>query len=280
VKSLLQVLPRLKILAWPPKCASKACRRSVLLTAMHGRTAGISVQDQWFCGPDCFENALSETLAGIDLFAAREPAVQRNRLPLGLTLLSCGHISADQLRTALDQHRASGVRFGDILLHLGFATEEQLTAALALQWGHPVFPLRGTATETAVCIPTRLLELNHMLPVYYAERSKRLLVGFAEGVHYRTLDALADVLSCNPSPCIIASSEYRKRLEAVAAQNRGQEVSFAGKSCPSEMARIVRNYAVKLNAARLRFTTCRDHLWLRLSGRKRELDILFRLAHE
>ena len=82
-------------------------------------------------------------------------------------------------------------------------------------------------------------------------------------------------------PCTAANlAEYRKRLEAVAAQNRGQAVTFAGKSSPHEMAHIVRNYAVKLNTARLRFTICRDHLWARLSGRGRELDILFRLAHE
>jgi hypothetical protein len=252
----------------------------VIVAAIHGRAAGISVQDHWFCSPDCFENALAGTFAGLDLSAAREPVVHRNRLPLGLTLLSRGHLSEHQLRTALDQHRATGVRFGDVLLHLGFANEDQLTAALAVQWGHPVFPLRTTTTETGICIPTRLLELNHMLPVYYGEASKRLLIGFSEGVNYRTLDAVAEVLSCAPSPCIIASSEYRKRLESILAQKRRQEVAFDGKSSPREMAHITRNYAVQLNAEQVRFATCRDHLWARLTGRRHEMDILFRLAHE
>ena len=280
MKSLVQALPRIPLLVWPPRCANKDCRRSVIAAAIHGRAEGISVQDQWFCGPDCFENGLAGTFAGLDLSTAREPAVHRNRLPLGLTLLSRGHLSEHQLRTALDQHRATGVRFGDILLHLGLATEEQLTAALAIQWGHPVFPLRTTTIETGICIPTRLLELNHMLPVYYGEASKRLLIGFAEGVNYRTLDAVAEVLSCSPSPCIIASSEYRKRLESILGQKHRQEVAFDGKSSPREMARVVRSYAVQIHAEEMRFAACGDHLWARLSGRRHQMDILFRLGHE
>ncbi len=238
------------------------------------------MQEQWFCGPDCFENSLAGTLAALNVSAKKEQPAYRNRVPLGLTLLTRGHLSQHQLNTALDRHHATGVRLGDVIQHLGFATEEQVTSALAAQWGHPVFPLRATASDTPICIPTRLLELNRMLPVHYAEASKRLLIGFADGVDYQILDAIASVLPCAPSPCIIAASEYRRRLESIVTQTRGKEVVFDGESSPREMAQIVRNYAVQINAQAMRFATCRDHLWARLTGRRHQMDILFRVAHE
>lgn len=238
------------------------------------------MQDEWFCGPDCFENALARTLTTLNVSAGKPQPAHRNRVPLGLTLLSRGYLSEGQLKTALEQHRATGLRLGDVIMRLGFATEQQVTAALAVQWGHPVFPLRSTTSDTAVRIPTRLLELNRMLPVYYAEASKRLLVGFADGVDYGILDAIAQVLPCIPSPCIIAASEYRNRLESIVTQTRGKEVAFDGESSPREMAHIIRNYAVQTYAEEMRFAACGDHLWTRLNGRRHEMDILFRLAHE
>ena len=207
----------------------------------------------------------------------KEQPARRSRVPLGLTLLARGHLSDPQLKTALDEHRSTGVRFGDVVQHLGFATEEQVTSAVAEQWGHPVFPLRTTA-ETPVCIPTRLLELSRMLPVHCGKASKRLLLGFADGVDYRVLDAVRRVLGCAPSPCIIAGSEYRRRLESIMAQTRGNEVIFEGESSPQEIAHIIRSYAVQINGEEMRFAVCCDHLWTRLKGRRHKMDILFRLG--
>lgn len=263
----------------PRRCAHKDCRRNVILSAISRKAAGISVQDEWFCGAECFESALAATLAALHLSTKKEQPAQRSRVPLGLTLLTRGHLSEPQLKTALDQHRATGVRLGDVVQHLGFATEDQVTSAVAAQWGHPVFPLRTTA-DAPVCVPTRLLELKRMLPVHYVSASKRLLIGFADGVDYRFLDAIRQVLGCAPSPCIIAASEYRRRLETLVAQTRGKEVVFDAESSPQEMAHVIRNYAVQINAEEMRFATCCDHLWTRLKGRRHQMDILFRLAEE
>lgn len=276
----MPVLPRISALLCPRKCANKDCRRNVIRSAISWRALGISMQEQWFCGPDCFESSLAGTLTALNVSAKKEQPAHRNRVPLGLTLLTRGHLSEHQLKTALDRHRATGVRLGDVVLRLGFATEEQVTLALAAQWGHPVFPLRTATYDTPVFIPTRLLELNRMLPVHYAEASRRLLIGFADGVDYRILDAIAQVLPCAPAPCIIAASEYRRRLESIVAQKRGTEVVFDGESSPQDMAHIIRNYATQISAGGMRFATCRDYLWTRLAGRRHEMDILFRRTHE
>jgi len=280
VRSLASALPKISAFPWTRKCANQDCRRSRIRSAGWRKAAGITVQDQWLCGPDCFEESLAKLLATLNVSARRELPAHRNRVPLGLTLLARGHLSEPQLRTALDEHHATGVRLGDVILQLGFATEQQVTSALAEQWGYPIFSLRNPVSETPVSIPTRLLELNRMLPVYYASVSRRLLVGFADGVNYRILDAIAHVVPCAPSPCIIAASEYRSGLEFIVARMRGKEVAFDGESTPWEMARIIRNYAVQTAAEEMRFAACGNHLWTRLKGRRQEMDILFRLSHE
>ena len=277
MKSLAASLPKIAFLMQPRRCAHKDCRKPAILSAISRRAAGISVQDEWFCGADCFERALAAALEKFLLTTTKEAPTSRSRVPLGLTLLARGHLSELQLKTALDEHRSSGVRFGDVVQRLGFATEQQITAAVAEQWGHPVFPLRATA-EAPVCIPTRLLELSRMLPVHCGKASKRLLLGFADGVDYRVLDAVRRVLGCAPSPCIIAASEYRRRLESIMAQTRGKEILFEGESSPQEMARTLRSYAVQISAHEMRFAVCCDHLWTRLKGRRQKMDILFRLG--
>jgi len=263
----------------PRRCAHKDCRRNALLTAISRKAAGISVQGEWFCGADCFETAMAGALAALHLSTRKEQPAYRNRVPLGLTLVARGDLSRYQLEIALDQHRATGVRLGDVIQYLGFASEEQVTSAVAAQWGHPVFPLR-TAAETPVHIPARLLELNRMLPVHCVRASKRLLIGFADGVDYRVLDAIRQVLCYAPSPCIIAASEYRRRLETIMEQTRGKEIVFDNESNPQEMAQILRSYAVQINAEEMRYAACCNHLWTRLKGRRHEMDILFRLPHE
>ena len=277
MKSLATALPRISLFMRPRKCAHKGCRRNVILSAIALKVTGISVHDEWFCSAECFESSLTETLAALHLSTQRARPMHHSRIPLGLTLLARGDLSRYQLEMALDQHRSTGVRLGDVIQRMGFATEEQVTSAVAAQWGHPVFPLR-TSAETPLRIPSRLLELGRMLPVHCAQASRRLLIGFSDEVDYRVLDAIRQVLRYAPSPCIIAGSEYRRRLESILAQAHDREVAFDGKSGPAEMARVIRSYAVQISADEMRFAVCCQHLWTRLQGRRHEMDILFRLA--
>jgi len=50
-------------------------------------------------------------------------------MPLGLMLVSRGSITEDQLRTAKERQQATQQEMGAILLSLGFADEDQITAA-------------------------------------------------------------------------------------------------------------------------------------------------------
>ena len=92
---------------------------------------------------------------------------------------------------ALEAQSAEGRgRIGGWLETMGFATEEQVTAALGTQWGCPVLPFYADGDpHCREMLPFRLMEKFRMLPVQYVTSTRRLYVAFSEGVDYSALYA-------------------------------------------------------------------------------------------
>jgi hypothetical protein len=198
-------------------------------------------------------------------------------MPLGLMLLSRGVLNPEQLKTALALQQATGGRIGDVIQELGFATQEQITSAVAAQWGYPIFPLGGNPVETKIRIPQRLMELYRMLPVHFVESGRRLLVAFVDSVQHQILYTVERMTDCVPMPCFITAGEYQRQLCALVISAENEELAFERGGDAPEMARIVRNYVLQIHAEEARFGICRDYLWARIHSRRREMDLLFRL---
>ena len=62
-----------------------------------------------------------------------EPQRDAAPKPLGQRLVDAGLINASQLDLALRQQKRSGEFLGEALVHLGFVSEEDITASLALE---------------------------------------------------------------------------------------------------------------------------------------------------
>jgi hypothetical protein len=157
------------------------------LQAFTHRRDGLNVDGNWYCGPACFEQAVKGKIGEMMTFQGKPAKARTSRVPLGLSLLQRGVLTAEQLRIALEQHRSTELNFGDTVQQLGFATQEQVTAAVAAQWACPVFPLGDRRLEVQVRVPRQFLELYGMLPVHYAEAERRLLIGFVSGVQHQVL---------------------------------------------------------------------------------------------
>jgi type IV pilus assembly protein PilB len=63
------------------------------------------------------------------------------RKKIGECLIQAGLISEEDLQTALAEHKRTGERVGAVLVRLNFATEKQITKALAYQLGFPYISL-------------------------------------------------------------------------------------------------------------------------------------------
>jgi hypothetical protein len=263
---------------WTPRCADSSCSTKSLLQTIAQRHHGMTFEDRWYCGGDCLEQVVKGKIAEL-VTSQRKPAKARSsRVPLGLLLLSRGILTAEQLKAALDHQRLTHLNFGDAAQQLGFATQEQVTAAVAAQWACPVFPVGDRRLGMQIRIPRQFLELYGMLPVHFVENERRVLIGFVSSVQHQVLYAIGHMTSCTVEPCFITAREYESHLYSPSTPFlRDDELVFEQIVETAEMARIIRNYVVQLGADRVRVGKCRDYLWTRLWGRKREMDLLFRV---
>lgn len=231
------------------------------------RNRGLRMAELWYCRTECFELALAEILRQENPSAHRE-SVLLHRIPLGLLLLSRQQLTVAQLRAALDAQRNAGRgKIGEWLLRLGFAGEQEITAALARQWSCPVLGrnLEDSAAQRATSpIPMLLLEAFQMIPVEFAEATGTLLIAFGEGVDRGVLYAIERMLGYRAEACLVCPSVLRRALESLAQRHRAGDVVFDRMGDTAECARIIASYAAKVGAEKVRLARCGQYLWIRL----------------
>ena len=260
-----------------PNCANPDCELASVLHNFSRRRQGLKIGSGWYCCPDCVEQAACAQIAELCHRDVPASARRRFRVPLGLVLLSRGVITHEQLQRALAEQRTGGGRIGEVLTRLGFASEEQVTLSAAVQWGCPVISLKDRAAETEIKLPHFLLELHSCLPVYYAQAANKLIVGFVQQIDRNLLSAIEEMTATVAVPACITPSDFQLRIRELASNVRNEEVTVDSVKSPSEMARIVRNYAVQIEAAAVRFTRCREYIWSRLQGARQEIELLFKI---
>jgi hypothetical protein len=259
---------------WSRKCSYIACKTTPMKSVFNGE--GIALAEDWFCGPECLELALrarfAEVLRQVKPVEAPRPA----RVPMGLMLFQRGSMNEEQFKAALEEHRSSGARIGDVALQLGYVSEEQVAAALAAQWGYPVCQVKGVLPRSPLQIPTLLMQMHQMIPIQVQEDSRRLVLGFATRVDHAVIQGIEKVLDCVVAPCFITITDYRAGLNVLIA--RASEQVIHDRVCATlEMSEIVSRAVVENAASGLSYGLCREYLWTRISSPDKQMDLLFRL---
>ncbi len=259
-----------------PRCSNSDCKKNTFHIAAW-RQRGFDVAGQWFCGPECFELGAKECITALLTSRGKNDSARAPRMPLALLLFSREILSADQLKQVLTEQRETGENVGNIVQCLGFATEEQVTSALAAQWGCPTFNVEVPKLPADIQMPRRLMESYRALPLHCVERERKLLLGFVDAVHHQLLYTIESVTSFSVSACFIKATAFENALRVTTRTFRQNEVLFDRKNSIAEMATISRNYLLQCGATGARFGICQDYMWARITGAKQNLDILFRL---
>ena len=244
------------------------------------RDSGVLLQGRWYCSLDCFEQGITGALGGL-IRLPDEPVTRLHRVPLGLLLLGRGVISEGQLKTALHAQREAGnERLGRWLVRLGSASSQEVSAALAAQWGCVVFPLEQDHhyRECWHLLPVALLESSRMLPVRYLKESQLLFLAFAEDIDRTAIYAIERLLPGRTQPCVIQESAMDQALEEIRFMPRPKEIIFEALLDAAEIARTIRDYAVKIGAEELALARPRRFLWVRLKASGKCWDLMFRLS--
>ncbi len=223
----------------------------------------------------CLPEALSHRFAACHL--AVSPSRRfAHRIPLGLVLLSRGWLTPGQLRSALGRQRRRGGRLGDALRALGYVSEDQITAGLAMQWACPVLAFRSIVSECHLRrIPLRLQELHQMVPVHYSEHTGVLVLAFSGGVDYSVTQALASMLDCRIEPCLASETEVRRNLGSLQGREHASEITFERVRESDEKSCITQSYIQRWGAHHVRVTACGTSVWARLERPGQTLDLVF-----
>lgn len=255
-------------------CALAECHNKLLVRPSPRSRTGIQLGRLWYCSPDCFATGARVSLAALSFGTVLEmPPVPR--LSLGLAMLSRGFLTEEQLRTASACADRSGQPLETALLTLGLATEKQIAAARATQWGYPWLAVEPSAQSIQAALSKTLLEACHAAPIHVSPDGRRIVLGFVHRVDHGLLDAVERITGCRPEPCFITPSEFRSQLDRLTPPPDYRDAVPGDSETPAKMARTAGWFAVEMGAREARFAPCGPWIWARITGRRGMADVLF-----
>jgi hypothetical protein len=257
-------------------CAFSTCHNKLLMKYVPGNRIGIFVGAAWYCSADCFAMASRSTLSAL----SSETVIEMPRTPrlsLGLALLSKGYLDEDQLRFARTRSQREGQALESTLIECGFATEKQLAAARAAQWGYPVLGQDAVSQNVAVDLPPTLLRAFFAAPLHYSAKARRLVLGFVYRVEHSLLQSIEQMTGLRPEPCFITLSEFEEQMQRVTGVPGYEEAVFEDPCTPIQMSRSLGGFAVEISAREAGFSKCNSWIWTRLVGKRGTADVIFGL---
>ncbi|MGC9199478.1 MAG: hypothetical protein ACP5E5_11170 [Acidobacteriaceae bacterium] len=273
------------------ECGLPTCENRRFLRSLPQSRVGIRLNNIWYCSMDCFVKAVRSRMAALTQTLAEVRAIDvphRPRMPIGSLLLAKGYLSEDALRQALAQSRRNGEELETSLLRMELVDEWQLASARATQWGYPVLGRERVVQQIEAALPVTLMSQFSATPLHYSAGAKRLVVGFVYRVDQSLLHALEQVTGCRAEPCFITPAAFHHRSDLLrpaerigpprsdAAAEGYSETILEDPMNPAEMARMAGRFALEITARECYLCECRQYVWMRLSGKSRIKDVLFR----
>jgi type IV pilus assembly protein PilB len=138
---------------------------------------------------------------------------------LGDILIEGGHVTEDQLATAIEEQRRLGRSLGRVLVDLGVLSEGQLVAALATQIGLKFvdlsdYPVDGSAVSR---VPDMVCRRHNALPIGYEDG--RLVVAMADPANVFAVDDIRSMTGLEVKPVVATKSDV---ISAINRYHRGE----------------------------------------------------------
>ena len=283
----MKLIPSVTMPAWAnglkaitSKCGS--CQRSLALRHLSARKAGIRLHSYWYCSPRCFRWAVEQEVLGL-VKSGKEQAAYISRMPLGLSLISHGLLTIEQLKKATDEQKESGGEIGELLVRQGSVSEKQVTAVRATEWACPIFAVPKHAIRIGINLPSTLMRIYSMIPVHYVVRTNLLLIGFVHNVEYGLLYAIEQMTGCETKPCFVTPSDFQmqmqqqEREEERVGNTPARELKFESIQTAAEIAGTLCISGLEIEADEALIGRCKEYLWARLKSESQAVDILFRV---
>lgn len=188
----------------------------------------------------------------------------RLNLKIGALLVELGHITKNELESAISQQKESPVKktIGEILVEGGFIDERKLLEVLSFQLGLPFYPLELSKIDPNLLrrTPVRWYTLHQFLPVFAVQG--KVTVAFVDPLNRENVDA-AEKTFGKVNVALCSKSDFREitaALERDMVSVRGAEPDE--KSVVSIVNAIIEE-AIKSNTSDIHIEPMRDKVRVR-----------------
>lgn len=135
-----------------------------------------------------------------------------NTKQLGEVLVERGVIDQEQVMMALAYQREKGGLFGEILVTLKFATEEDIAQALTCQYGFPYLPLANYEIDREViaAIPENVCRQFCLIPV--DKIGKSLTLAMADPLNQHAIDDIELITGSTVQAFVSTASDIKDAI--------------------------------------------------------------------
>ncbi|MCA9118395.1 MAG: type II/IV secretion system protein, partial [Planctomycetaceae bacterium] len=144
------------------------------------------------------------------------------RMRLGDLLLARRYITAEQLEQTLEKQSEDNTSslLGELLVELGFCSEEQVLECLADELSLPFVRLDNRLFDPRLfeTIPREFIEKNTVLPLFRVR--DMLTVAVAEPTNVFLLDQLREIASCRVQMVVATAKDIRRMVQTYLPNTR------------------------------------------------------------
>jgi type IV pilus assembly protein PilB len=132
---------------------------------------------------------------------------------LGELLIERKVISSEQLQKSLDYQKVNGGLIGEILVHLGFAKEEDIAQVLTAQYGFPYLPLSNydIDIETVKVVPEHVARQYCLIPI--DKIGNNLTVAMSNPLNTQAIEDVEMISHCVVQAFVSTTTDIRKAID-------------------------------------------------------------------
>ena len=131
---------------------------------------------------------------------------------LGELLIERGVINRDQLEMALNYQKEKGGLFGEVLVSLKFASEEDIAQALTSQYGFPYLPLANYEIDQDVInsVPENVCRQFCLVPI--DKIGKSLTLAMADPLNVQAVEDVELITGCVVQTFVSTATDIRSTV--------------------------------------------------------------------
>ncbi len=142
-----------------------------------------------------------------------EPSRRVVSKQLGQLLVERGLIDKKQLQIALDIQKKEGQLIGQILVRLGFVSEEDIVEALTTQYGYPYLPLENYEIDKSVLniISAQVVRYYYLIPI--DKIANILTIVMADPLNAFAIKDIEQITKMKVEVFVSTATDIRKSIE-------------------------------------------------------------------